>query len=280
VSGTCWADDQADVSCRQAATNSRIANSRIAAAAPSKARRQTSATSGPYQFDQQGVLAAMEKKRKTLMWILAGVVGLLVVGAIAAGPIMSRVEEPAYKVARDAGAIQIRDYGSMIAAEAQVQGERKPAIEEGFRLIAGYIFGGNTPNAKIAMTAPVQQQAQQKIAMTAPVTQQTTPAQGNDGMSWTVRFIMPAGYSMETLPAPKDARVTLKAVPAKRMAVIRFAGTADEALITTKTAELNAFLAANQLKPTGTPVLAFYNPPWTLPLLRRNEIMLELTAGG
>jgi hypothetical protein len=152
----------------------------------------------------------------------------------------------------------------------EVKGERKASINEGFRLIAAYIFGANTPNAKIAMTAPVQQQGKQKIAMTAPVTQQAS-----DGV-WAVRFIMPKSWTLESLPAPNNERVKLVPVPAKRMIVIRFSGIADDRLIATKTAELREHVADHKLSVTGEPVVAFYNPPWTLPLFRRNEIMLEL----
>ena len=162
----------------------------------------------------------------------------------------------------------------MITAEAEVQGERKAVIQEGFRLIAAYIFGANKPNAKISMTAPVQQQSTQKIAMTAPVTQQT------DGNRWTVRFIMPSKWTMETLPTPNDARVTLKPVPAKRMAVIRFSGAANDNVIGSKTDELRKYALEHKLATVGEPLLAFYNPPWTLPFFRRNEIMLELTEGS
>ena len=216
----------------------------------------------------------MTKRRKTIYLSLAAIVAVLVVVAAAAGPIMSRVEQPDYKITMTDGAIEIRSYGSMIAAEAEVKGERKAAINEGFRLIAAYIFGANTPNAKIAMTAPVQQQSTQKIAMTAPVTQQTA------GDSWTVRFIMPSNWTLETLPAPNDARVTLKPVAAKRMLAIRFSGTASDSLIQTKTDELRRYAAAKKLATVGEPLLAFYNPPWTLPFFRRNEVMLELAAGG
>jgi hypothetical protein len=216
----------------------------------------------------------MTKRSKTIYFSLAVIVAVLLIAAAAAGPFMSRVEQPDYKITMTDGAIEIRSYGPMIAAEAEVKGERKAAISEGFRLIAAYIFGANAPNAKIAMTAPVQQQSSQKIAMTAPVTQQTA------GDSWTVRFIMPSNWTLETLPAPKDTRVTLKPVAAKRMLAIRFSGTANDELIRTKTDELSRYAAAKKLATVGKPLLAFYNPPWTLPFLRRNEVMLELAAGG
>ncbi|MEZ5854462.1 MAG: heme-binding protein [Hyphomicrobiaceae bacterium] len=185
---------------------------------------------------------------------------------------MSQVEQSDYQVIKTAGAIEVRKYDPMIAAEAEVKGERQAAISEGFRLIAAYIFGENKPNAKIAMTAPVQQQSKQKIAMTAPVTQQSS-----NGV-WSVRFIMPKKWSLETLPAPTDNRVKLIPIPAKRMVAITFSGTANDDLLASKTQELKKFVADQKLAVTGEPLLAFYNPPWTLPFLRRNEVMLELAA--
>lgn len=181
---------------------------------------------------------------------------------------MSQVEQPEYQILTAEGSLEIRSYGAMIAAEAEVQG--KSAINEGFRLIAAYIFGANKTNVKIAMTAPVQQQSQETIAMTAPVTQQP------EGTAWAVRFIMPRSWTMETLPAANDARVSLKPIPAKRMVAIRFSGLANGALIQMKTGELRKYASEHKLKTIGEPLLAFYNPPWTLPFFRRNEIMLEL----
>lgn len=207
-----------------------------------------------------------------ILWTFIGAVALVVIVAAAAGPIMSRVEQPEYKVTRSERSIELREYGAMVVAEAEVKGERKAAINEGFRLIAAYIFGANKPNAKISMTAPVQQQAKQTIAMTAPVTQQA-----GDG-DWTVSFILPKSWTMETLPEPTNERVKLVPMPAKRMVAIRFSGTADVRSIATKTAELRKYAADHDLSVIGEPVLAFYNPPWTLPFFRRNEIMLELAA--
>ena len=182
---------------------------------------------------------------------------------------MSQVERPEYRIEAIDGSIEVRSYAPMIAAEAVVEGERKTAINEGFRLIAAYIFGANKPNAKIAMTAPVQQQ-KQTISMTAPVTQQSI------GNAWSVRFIMPKSWSMETLPVPNDPRVSLKPCPARRFVVITFSGIATENAIETRTDQLRSYIADQKLSTTGEPVLAFYNPPWTLPFFRRNEIMLEL----
>ncbi len=210
---------------------------------------------------------------KKVGWIAASATVIFLLLAFVAGSIMSRVEQPEYAVSASDGTIEIRSYGPSIAAEAEVGGERKAAINEGFRLIAAYIFGANKPKMKIAMTAPVQQQGSQKIAMTAPVTQQ------NEGARWTVRFIMPSSWSLETLPKPDDVRVTLKSVPARRMVAIRFSGLAGDSTIAQKLDELRTYTVIHSLTSIGQPLLAFYNPPWTLPFFRRNEIMLELAPG-
>jgi len=202
-------------------------------------------------------------------WIL----GLFIVAAIAAaaaGPIMSRVEQPEYKTIASEGSFEIRDYAPMIAAETVVEGERTAAIGEGFRRIAGYIFGDNAPREQISMTAPVQQQKGSSIAMTAPVQQQ-----GSDG-TWTVRFIMPKRWTMETLPAPMDKRVSLVPMPERRFAVIRFSGSAGQDTLDAKTSELRDYMSRNGLSAAGEPLYAFYNPPWTLPFFKRNEVMLEV----
>ena len=208
---------------------------------------------------------------KTLPWWLAGLVCLLVLGAVAAGPLMSQVEQPDYVVVVKDGPIEVRAYGPMIAAEVEVRGERKAAISEGFRLIAAYIFGANRPKATIAMTAPVQQQ-KQEVAMTAPVTEQAA------GQAWKVRFIMPRGSTLDGLPTPDDDRIKLEPIPARRMAVIRFAGGAGNRLLADRTTELRDYASRERLRTTGEPVLAFYNPPWTLPWFRRNEIMFDLAG--
>jgi hypothetical protein len=203
------------------------------------------------------------------MWwvVVAGVVGI---GGALWGPIVSRVEQPHYKVVESDRDIEIRDYAPMIVAAADVSGERDKALGEGFRIVADYIFGNNLSSRKVAMTAPVTQQAGEKIAMTAPVSQQ------GGGNSWQVRFVMPAGYTLETLPKPKNPAVTLKAIDAKRFAVIRFSGFAGDESLKRRTDQLTAFVGAKNLTPMSAPAYAFYNPPWTLPFLRRNEVLIEI----
>lgn len=199
---------------------------------------------------------------------------LAVALALLNGCNVGQYNEPAYTVTLTSSAVELRQYAPMIVAEVTVSGERKEAISQGFRLIADYIFGNNTAQQNVAMTTPVMQQAaSKKIAMTTPVIQQEGASQG----SWTVQFVMPPEYTLETLPKPNNTAVKLKSVAGRKMAVIRFSGSAkDDHVIQEKIAELKAYVVTERLIPKGAPVLAFYDPPWTLPFLRRNEVMLEV----
>lgn len=183
---------------------------------------------------------------------------------------MSNVEQPDYKLVMSKENIEIRDYPPMILAEVEISGERKQAISEGFKILADYIFGNNISNKKMEMTAPVTNERSEKMAMTAPVIQE----QHRD--KWKIRFVMPKKYSLETLPKPNCEDVMLIPSPSRRFAVIRFSGLADNKNIKQHTDELEAYILAQKLKIIGGPLLAFYNPPWTLPFLRRNEVMIEI----
>lgn len=193
--------------------------------------------------------------------------GLSLLGACAVA-----TEEPSFTVSLAKGDCEVRDYPALVVAEVSVAGDRKEAASTGFRLLAGYIFGGNTTKQKIAMTAPVVQAAVggEKIAMTAPVLQS-----GGNG-NWVVRFIMPRGSTLETLPVPNNPKVQLQAVEPARMAVVRFAGLARQSAIAANTDILLGFIKAQHLYPIGAPSLAQYDPPWTLWFLRRNELMIPI----
>jgi len=188
------------------------------------------------------------------------------------GPLAMATEEPPFTASLKEGDFEVREYPPLIAAEVTVSGERSDAISAGFRLLAGYIFGGNTKKQSIAMTAPVTQVAteSEKIAMTAPVTQT-----GNEA-GWTVRFIMPQGYTLDSLPTPNDPKVKLVPLAPSRVAVVQFSGLAKEPDIIEQTASLNAFITKHKLTPTGPATLARYDPPWTLWFLRRNEVMIPV----
>jgi len=148
------------------------------------------------------------------------------------------------------------------------------ASGQGFRLIAAYIFGQNRVNEKIAMTAPVTVEERpsqsEKIAMTAPV-----GIESNAG-KWTVSFVMPAQYTMESIPKPTNSQVQLRQIPAVKKAVISFSGFYNEQKVAEKTLELEQWIKTHNLHPVGVPNFARYNPPWTLPFMRRNEIMINL----
>jgi DNA gyrase inhibitor GyrI len=212
-----------------------------------------------------------EEKNMRRKWImLAAIIGVIIIGGIFAGPIMSDVETPNYEVISAQAGIEIRQYAPMIIAEVQMDGEREDAIGNGFRLLADYIFGNNQGLQDIAMTAPVQQQKNIKIAMTAPVQQQSI------GDIWRVSFVMPSEYSMETLPKPVNDRVAIKRVPSKQFIVVTFAGTNSNKNVTVHEEKLMRYVKANNLSVVGAPTYAFYNPPWTLPPMRRNEVMMEM----
>ena len=204
-------------------------------------------------------------------WIMiTSIIALILIVGVLAGPVLSDVEKPDYKVIQSEQNIEIRQYEPMIIAEVEVDGKREDAIGDGFRLIADYIFGNNTVKRDIAMTAPVQQQESQKIAMTAPVQQQST------GRSWQISFVMPSKYSMESLPEPNNDRVRLKEILTKKFIVIEFSGTNSNENVTEHENQLMNYIEGNNLKITGSPKYAFYNAPWTLPFMRRNEVMIEI----
>jgi effector-binding domain-containing protein len=206
------------------------------------------------------------KKRYIMIIILSIIAG----GLALWGPIVSQVEQASYQVIESHEMIEIRQYDPLLIAETEVIGDRKTSINQGFRIIADYIFGNNTDHNKIAMTAPVLQESGQKIAMTAPVIQEGTEDH------WFVRFVMPHKYTMETLPKPNNPEVKIREIPSKRVAVIRFSGIATETLLKYKEDELRDFLEKESKNSGGLALYAFYNPPWTLPFFRRNEVMIEI----
>ena len=208
-------------------------------------------------------------------------------------------EEPQFELLSKHDKIELRRYPAFVVAETTVEGDMDAASGKGFRVIADYIFGNNmavgpasgkSPE-KIAMTAPVTMEpvapASQKIAMTAPVAMEPLPGAASNSQQpqalqgaklWRVYFVMPSQYTLSTLPKPNNAAVRLREVPAKTWAVLRYSGLNTEARIQQRTNELVAWLASQKTKSVGSPQLARYNPPWTLPMFRRNEIMLEIVV--
>jgi SOUL heme-binding protein len=187
------------------------------------------------------------------------------------------IEEPAHTVEQLTSAVELRRYGSRIAAETTVTADEEAARSAGFRRLAGYIFGGNHTDTKIAMTAPVVQQPSgvrgETISMTAPVSQSA----GDNGQ-WVIRFFMPAGKTMKSLPKPNDPAVRLMRVPPETVAVRRFSGGWSHRAVASQIAQLMRALRETGFEPIGTPAAWFYDPPWTIPMLRRNEIAVPVKA--
>jgi len=183
------------------------------------------------------------------------------------------VEEPHHVGRYLTENVEIRQYGPRIAAETTVGGDKQRALNTGFRRLAGYIFGANHRETQIAMTAPVVQQPSrgEDIAMTAPVSQT-----GSSEAGWTMRFYMPSKWSMETLPVPDNDDVRLIRVPAQTVAVLRFSGDRGPRAIADCTDRLMKTLRDHDIEPTGETVGWFYDPPWTLPFRRRNEVAVVI----
>ena len=197
---------------------------------------------------------------------------MILTGILMIGSVVSDVETPSYRVVQSQKDIEIRHYDPMIVANVKVAGDRESSLRKGFQLLADYIFGNNTILQDIAMTASVQQQIYKKISMTAPVQQQAMDA------SWEVSFVMPSDHNMVTLPRPNNDSIVLEEIPSEKFAVIIFSGTSSSENIEKYEKKLMSYLTRNNIEVIGTPKYAFYNPPWTLPQVRRNEVMMKIVS--
>lgn len=203
--------------------------------------------------------------RPMLRYLLAAAVALL--------PVVSQaIEEPSYETVRPLGEqIELRRYAPYVVAEVVLDTPAAEAGSRAFPILAGYIFGKNKGERKLAMTAPVTQRAEPvKLAMTAPVTQDAVTG----GMR--VQFVLPRSVRLDTAPEPLDARVRLREEPAVLRAVIRYSGSWSQGNYDEHLAKLRATLEAEGLRSEGEPVLARYNGPMTPWFLRRNEIWLTV----
>ena len=196
------------------------------------------------------------------------------------------IEEPRFTLVLKSGSFEVRQYAPMLVAETVVDGDMDEASSRGFRKIADFIFGNNQSaqtggSAKIAMTAPVTQEPQsEKIAMTAPVTMGAANNTADSNLAgsnkWRVHFVMPSKYTMANIPQPKNADVKLREIPGKYFAVYNYTGFNTKSQVQAKTDELVAWVQEKKLKALSSPQLSRYDPPWTLPMFRRNEIMIEI----
>jgi hypothetical protein len=183
------------------------------------------------------------------------------------------IEQPPFDIIDTVGAIEIRQYGPRLAAEADMDpgGSGEPGQYVAFMALADFIFAKNRQGPEVAMTAPVAiEQVAEPIAMTAPVAMES----GEDGQ--VMRFFMPAAYTLETLPRPGDDRVRIVTVPAQTLAVLRFAGEADDAEVARRKSDLLAGLRGSGWNPVGEPGVFGYDPPMTPPERRQNEVFVEV----
>lgn len=188
------------------------------------------------------------------------------------GSFASRVEQTSYLVIKKETDYEIRSYPAHLVAQTTVTGSYDQALSQGFRIVAGYIFGGNTKKASIAMTAPVVEQSSrgQSIAMTAPVTTNI------ESDSHTISFGMPRSYTLDSLPSPTDSRVKLVEVPEQKMAVKRFSWWRTATRVQSKKQELLSALSQNNIHTIGEAQYAGYNAPWTPPWMMRHEVLIEI----
>lgn len=186
--------------------------------------------------------------------------------------IRSGYEQPPYEVVESlSDDVEIRRYRAHLVAETVVEAANPEAAQnQAFRILAGYIFGANRSREEISMTAPVEVRSE-TIAMTAPV--ETSPAGANQ---YRMRFFLPAALTLETAPQPNDARVSLLVVPERTAAVLRFSGLGGKAAVAEREKALLLALRASHWRASGTAAVFYYDPPWTIPFLRRNEVVVAV----
>lgn len=181
------------------------------------------------------------------------------------------VKEANYSVLKDNDHIQIRQYQSVVVAQTEVMADYKTASNVAFRRLFDYITGSNKKQQKIAMTAPVLQEAQaEEITMTAPVIQEKS------GQAWLMSFVLPAEYTLANAPIPLDPAIKIKEIPSKKTAVLQYSGFLSEQNIAERTQKLEAWLQEHGYKAIAPARSAGFDPPWTLPFFRRNEIHIDI----
>ena len=208
-------------------------------------------------------------------YLLGAVVIGLLIWMVASYAVVRSIEEPAYTVIETKDGYEIRQYQSYLMATTQVTGDYNEATSRGFRIIADYIFGNNTKQESIAMTAPVlespKENSSAKIAMTVPVLETES---GN--ATRTIAFVLPAQYTLETLPLPNNSAVSIVTVPARKVATLSFTWYPTASRVETKKALLKSYLTRDQKITVGATETARYNPPLSMPLMLRNEILIPI----
>lgn len=183
-------------------------------------------------------------------------------------------EEPEFKLILEEGEFQIREYEPKIIAQVMIDGGFDEASSKGFKLLADYIFGNNIlegDSQKISMTAPVEMSPlAENLLMTSSI------MDDDINNKWSINFVMPKEYTLDTLPMPNNSEVKIIKVPSEKYAVIVFSGLVRESSYAEKSELLSNYIKANNFMPQGNIKIARYNPPWTLPFFRRNELMVKI----
>ena len=236
-------------------------------------------------FSENETRSSARKRRPSAK---AGLMGVLTAMAVAACSVVGgkAAEEPAFRVVIEDGDFQVRDYDAYAVAEVVVPRDFDGTSRVGFRWLVRYISGANEGKRKIEMTAPVEFQPRgEKIAMTAPVLLSPGGDSGEadggrlagDGIrNWSMAFVLPEGYTKETAPTPTNPMVKIRDVAPRRSASVRFGGLLRDRNAEEHRRKLAAWLDDRGLEHEGDWRVAGYNPPWTIPQLRRNEVLVSL----
>lgn len=216
------------------------------------------------------------------MYLFDPRVGIATLGIVLLGTVIGgcsvfgirTVDEAPYSVLDKDGQFELREYAQLLLAETTVDAGFDEAGSIAFKRLFGYISGANTTQTKIDMTAPViadpATATGRTIKMTAPVIAEP------DSDGWRYAFVLPEKFTTETAPAPTNKDVELVEVPSKRVAAISFSGSWEEQTLRAKATELLDWLDARGYQTVSLPRSAGYDPPWTLPFLRRNEVLIDI----
>ncbi len=197
-------------------------------------------------------------------------IGLVFLALNGIGNVMA-AEEAKYTVVLKDQNFEVREYEPHVLAETIVDGDFDQAGNKAFRRLFKYISGNNNSRQKIEMASPVSQESEsEKIAMTSPVGQQKSQE------NWAVSFMMPASYSINMLPKPKDPKITLRQVKARQIAAIRYSGFWNEKSYLQHKNKLDVWIKKQRLTVIGEPIWARYNAPFTPWFMRRNEILVPV----
>ena len=186
-------------------------------------------------------------------------------------------EEANYQIIDAQDPFEVREYEALLVAETIVDANFDEAGNIAFKRLFGYISGANRAQQEIAMTAPVMALDEQpsdgeKIAMTAPVSGEKV------ALGWRFAFVLPAEYSLDSAPLPTSPEVKLALLPARRVAVVRYSGSRSEVAYDRNLESLRGWMRQRQLEAASSPRFAGYDPPWTLPFLRRNEVLIDIKS--